>query len=63
MRWIMPGSTDKGFNDAKGYSSIAQVEVGLMLSLKDLVEAGLHSEGEKLIWNQLGRVHSGSRLQ
>ena len=49
----MSEGTDKCFNDPKGYSPITEGEVCPMLSLKDLLEAGLLSEGESLIWNKL----------
>ncbi len=49
----MPEVTDKCFNGSKGYSSVTKGEVYRMPSLKDLIKAGLLSEGESLIWNKL----------
>ena len=52
MRLIMPEGTDKCFNVPRDYSSIIEGEVCPVPSLKDLLEAGLLSEGESLIWNK-----------
>ncbi len=54
----MPEGTDKCFNAPKGYSRIIRGKVYPLLSLKDLLDAGLISEGDRLVWQKMNSTSS-----
>jgi hypothetical protein len=60
----MREGTDKCFNEPKGYSRLSGREVYKVLSLKDLLDEGLLSVGESLIWHKLnsGLPHEATIL-